>query len=110
MDWEHYRRQYDADHNYRASRVKDYFHGYPYVYVFENHNHDIYYWDIAVDGIYVASQWCEKNCKDKYRFDFLRVYQNYWGDWEINEIGGGDYIFAAFKNERDYMLFMLRWS
>lgn len=110
INWEHYRRQYDVDHNYRASRIKDYFHGYPYIYVFENHNHDIYYWDIGYAGINTVEQWCSKNLKGKFRFDFLRVIQNYHGEWEINEIGGGDYIFAAFKDERDYLMFTLRWS
>jgi hypothetical protein len=30
--------------------------------------------------------------------------------WEINELGGGDYIFAAFKNEQDFNWFLMRWS
>jgi hypothetical protein len=25
-------------------------------------------------------------------------------------LGGGDYIFAAFKNERDFNWFLMRWS
>jgi hypothetical protein len=31
-------------------------------------------------------------------------------EWEINELGGGDYIFVAFKEQRDYTWFILRWN
>ena len=111
-NWKQYNHRYDPDIERRCSRIKDFYHGYPYIYCFEDRKHDIYYWDIAVDGMYVLDQWCEKNCKDKYRFDFHRAinvpataYQ-----WEINELGGGDYAFAAFKDQRDFNWFLLRWS
>jgi hypothetical protein len=111
-NWKQYNHRYDSDINKRAVRINDFYANYPYVYCFEDHKHDIYYWDIAMDGMYVLDQWCEKNCKDKYRFDFHRAinvpataYQ-----WEINELGGSDYAFAAFKNEQDFLMFCLRWS
>ena len=107
--WREYDIRYDTDVNRSASRVREFYHGYPYVYCFENRDHPVYYWDIAVDGAYILNNWCENTCVDKYRLDFHRVYRNYWNEWEINEIGGGDYIFAAFKNERDYLLFSLKW-
>lgn len=109
-DWATYHRMTDTDINWRASRVKDFYHGYPYVYCIENHKHFAYFWEIHTDGMWVMSNWCDENCKDKYRFDFHRVIKNYWNDWEVNEIGGGDYIFAAFKNERDFTMFALKWS
>jgi hypothetical protein len=31
-------------------------------------------------------------------------------EWEFNDLGGGDYIFVAFNNEKDYMMFLLRWA
>jgi hypothetical protein len=31
-------------------------------------------------------------------------------EWHINELGGGDYIFIAFKDEVDFMMFMLKWA
>jgi hypothetical protein len=34
----------------------------------------------------------------------------YHNQWECNDIGGGDYLFAAFKNERDFSWFLMRWS
>jgi hypothetical protein len=34
----------------------------------------------------------------------------YHNQWEFNDIGGGDYIFAAFKDEQDFVMFALRWA
>jgi hypothetical protein len=31
-------------------------------------------------------------------------------EWTINELGGGDHVFIAFKNEQDLIMFALRWS
>jgi hypothetical protein len=116
--WEQYNYRFDPDVVKPATRVKDYYHGYPYFYCFENHKHDVYHWDVGYDGMYILSQWIDANCKGKYRFDFLRVFQQTpiglngaeSSEWHINELGGGDYIFVAFKEHRDYTWFMLRWS
>jgi hypothetical protein len=106
---EQYDHRYDPGINRRASRVNDFYLGYPYVYCFENRGHDVYYWDLAIDGIYVLNQWCKENCTDKFRFDVHRVLSTTSG-WKINELGGGDYIFFACKNPKDYTLFLLRWA
>ena len=111
-NWEQYNYRFDPDICKRATEIKNYYHGYPYFYCFEDHKHEVYYWDPAVDGMYVISEWCKKNCKDKFRFDFHRAMNapgTAW-EWHINELGGGDYIFAAFKSEKDFNWFMLRWS
>ena len=107
--WAQYNRQYDPDINWRATRVNDFYHGYPYVYCFENHRHEVYHWDVHIDGTYVIDNWCDDNCKGKHRMDFHRVIK-YHNQWEFNDLGGGDYIFAAFKNERDFNWFLMRWS
>jgi hypothetical protein len=31
-------------------------------------------------------------------------------EWHINELGGGDYIFAAFKDPEDFFMFSLKWA
>jgi hypothetical protein len=31
-------------------------------------------------------------------------------EWHINELGGGDYIFAAFKDPEDFFIFRLKWG
>jgi hypothetical protein len=106
-----YERFYDPDYNIRATRIKDYYHGYPYVYRFDDRDHTIYFWDLGYDGRYVINKWCQENLKDKFRFDFLRVWkEHYTQEWEINSLGGGDYIFIAFKDEKDFMWFKLRWE
>lgn len=107
-----YERWYDPDYNQRASRIDDYYHGYPHWTVFENHNHQIYYWDMAYDGSSEIVDWCNENLSDKFRFDGLRVIRPCPGTawhWETNEIGGGDYIFFACKNPEDMIMFKLRW-
>lgn len=110
--WEQYNYRFDPDHNIRATRISDYYHGYAYWTPIEDRNHLAYFWDVHLDGIYVMSQWCKENFKDKFRFDFHRVmkapataYQ-----WEINELAGGDYIFFACKDPEDFFLFKLKWG
>jgi len=109
---EEYNLKYDSLHNPIATRLVDFYHGYKYIYCFENHKHQIYYWDLAYVGSYNVTKWCRKNLSGKWRFDVHRAikYPSTGNEWEINELGGGDYIFAAFTDERDYMLFTLRWS
>ena len=115
--WAQYNHQYDSDINRSCTRIKDFYHGYPYWHIFENHKH--YCYELLYDygpggyryGYFDADDWCKDNCKDKYRFDIHRVikYPSTANQWEMNDLGGGDYIFAAFKNQRDFLLFSLRW-
>jgi len=115
--WKQYHRKNDPDISYRASRVKDYYHGYQYVHGFESGKH--YAYTLRYDygpgghryGFDDIVDWCEENCEDKVRHDFFRVFR-YDADceWEINEIGGSDIVFVAFKNQEDYMYFKLRWA
>lgn len=107
--WKEYHRKFDPDCNIGARRIKDIYYGYPYVYCFENHQHSVYDWDVGYDGSYVVTKWCEENLTGKFRLDVHRVIL-YNGIWEINEIGGGDYVFAAFKDPKDFTHFLLRWG
>jgi hypothetical protein len=116
-----YERMYDPDYNARATRTRDYYHGYPYVHCFEDYRHYIYrvIADYGPGGVVYGHteihQWAEANCQDKVRFDFLRVnkfdhHRMGTYDSDINEISGQDLVFVAFKNEQDYLMFLLRWS
>jgi hypothetical protein len=111
-NWEQYNRKFDPDVYNTASRIVDYYSGYNHIYCFENYQHEVYYWDLGIDGVYIVNKWCKENLKGKYRFDFHRVVRapSTSNEWEINEIGGGDHIFFACKNEQDYMMFLLKWS
>ena len=119
--WAEYHRVYDPDYDIRASRIQDYYRGYPHVHCFDDHRHYVY--QMIADhgpagclyGHSVIHRWTEANCQDKVRFDFLRVKKSDYNristyDWDINEISGQDLVFAAFKNERDHLHFVLRWS
>lgn len=110
--WKQYNYRFDPDINRRCTAIRDFYHGYPYVYCFENRKHQIYWWDLGYDGSYDIVEWCEQYCKDKFRIDCYRVikYPSTSNEWTMNDMGGGDYYFAAFKNERDYNWFLLRWS
>ena len=116
-----YERMYDPDYNARATRTRDYYHGYPYVYCFEDYNHYIYHpiADYGPGGVRSGHteirRWAKENCQDKVRFDFLRVNKSDHTrmgtyDSDINEISGQDLVFVAFKSERDFTFFMLKWS
>jgi hypothetical protein len=112
---------YDPDYNARATRTRDFYHGYPYVHCFEDYGHYIYrvIADYGPGGVIYGHteihQWAEANCQDKVRFDFIRVNKSGHTrmgtyDCDINEISGQDLVFAAFKNEQDYLVFLLRWA
>jgi len=124
-DWSHQRhlkkhgcttqKEYDKkfDLDYSASGddiIRECYHGYSYVYCFNNHMHRVYDWTDNDFGLWDIEEWCEINCQGKWRIDWQRAIQNYWGRWEQNGIGGGDYYFIAFKNSIDYSKFLLRWG
>jgi hypothetical protein len=113
-----YNRLYDPDYNARESKLRDFYHGYPYWHVFDNYDHFCY--KIIEDygpggliwGFHRMQAWCKDNTKHKFRMDELRVSQfdNEWQVNEICEIFGEDRMVFAFEDERDYAWFMLRWS
>lgn len=111
-NWDQYHRIYDPDYHPRATQIRDYYHGYPNWTLFKDHNHIVYHWDLGYDGMYVISQWCKENLKGKFRFDYHRVINcpaTAW-QWEINELGGSDYIFFACKDPEDFFIFKLKWG
>jgi hypothetical protein len=116
--WRQYRRHTDPDVFFRADRVNDYFHGYQYVHCFENHQHQIYQWDLGIDGSKEILDWCDRNISGKHRFDCLRCYQQTpiglngpeSPEWFINDLGSGDYFFFACKEYHDMFLFKMRWA
>lgn len=115
ITWDQYHKVYDPDHSGRATTLRDFYHGYPYWRVFDNRSHFCY--DFIADygpggliwGFHRMQAWCKDNTKHKFRMDGLRV-SKFHNEWQVNEITGGDRIVFAFKDERDYVWFMLRWS
>lgn len=131
VSWDQYHFRFDPDVNSRATRVADYYHGYPFVFCAEASNH--YAYQLLADygpggtiyGYHNIVDWCKANTKQKHRTDILRVFKQHglshnpsnntmdWietPEWWINEIGGSDLLFFAFKSEKEYNWFMLRWA
>ena len=113
---EQYEHRFDPDINNRATAIRDYYHGYSYVSCCEPRSH--YAYELLYDhgpgghryGFNDMHDWCKEHCQEKFRVDYHRVIKNYWNRWEMNEIGGGDHVFFAFKNKEDYFLFTLKWA
>lgn len=118
VTWEQYHNRYDPDINNRASFINDFYHGYPFIYCFENHRHYCYQIDRDYGpggitmGFEVMREWCKNNSRDSFRFDIMRSIKSSSTEnrWIVNEIGGLDYMFVAFKDSQDYTHFVLRWS
>ena len=122
-NWNEYNHRFDPDIFIRAQRINDYYYGYPYVYCLEHRSH--YAYQLLYDygpggcrhGYDDIVDWCKKNTKHKHRTDMHRAHKgiaynngNPIDDWWFNEIAGGDYLFFAFKDEKDYNWFLMRWS
>jgi hypothetical protein len=125
MTEEQYQRNFDEDRNLRANTVDDYYHGYAHVYVFTSTRVAPFTlfpdWMAAYNAM---TTWCDTHCKGKYRQDILRaskkrIWQNTEkgtmessesDEWILDDLGGGDCLFFAFKDSKDYSMFLLRWS
>ena len=122
--WRDYNKEYDTDIIRRATLTSQWYVGYPYILYFENtDNMPKHYFD-WIEWLREMVHWADDNCKDKFRWDIHRVIREkglihneyndtmLWSDTEdfsLNDIGGHDVLFLAFKNEKDYMWFKLRW-
>lgn len=108
-----YQWQNDPDRNVRATRIKDYYHGYPYQVIFTTSRGDPWTrYGTWLEGLSSIKDWCKETCDDKWRCDIHRVIKcpATANQWEMNEIGGGDALFFAFKSEHDCFLFKLKWG
>lgn len=114
-----YDRLTDPDVFHHADKINHFYHGYSHVYCCERDDHPVYNFgaDFSI-GIEEVTRWAENNLKHKWRYDGHRVmHQTGIGidgsterEWWFNDIAGGDYYFFAFTDERDYMMFLLRWA
>ena len=114
-NWDQYNHRFDPDINIRATHIKDYYMNYPYVFVFTDTRNDAFR-DGVDEGCELLKNWCKENCKGKWRTDIHRVLpRNLWQasdttDYDINDIGGYDFLFFGFTNEQDYIWFSLKWQ
>jgi hypothetical protein len=114
--WRYYKHCRDTDVQKYANYVEDFYKGYPYVYAIKNYKHYAFLRlaDYGPGGQWFGydemTEWCEEKIRWNYRRDIHRVIENASGLTEFNDIGGSDYIYFAFKNEKDFTHFLLRWS
>lgn len=111
--WAEYARRFDPDIAIMARWAHTYYHGYPYIWSVKfperamptpNNINSLF------DYLNEIATWCEKNCRGKWRNDFLRGFFDGKGNFELNEIGGFDVMFFSFKEESDYVWFKLVWQ
>ena len=116
--WKQYHRRYDPDYDIRAYTVKRYYHGYPFVVEFQYADDLVARFGDWMQGLDAMLEWAANNCTNKWRHDILRVHTqtgiddlgNPDTEWFINDIGGADVLFFAFKSEKDLAWFKLRWQ
>ena len=107
--WKEYERRYDPDIGPFARWSHTFYHGYACTLPIEPNviaAYGLKYHDLIEE----MAEWCEHNCKGKWRNDWLRGFWDHHGNYEFNEIGGGDIMFFAFKEESDYVWFRLTWE
>lgn len=97
-----------------ARTVREYYKNYPYIHCFQDINHPIY-----SKGTLDFYDWIDyNNAGSNCRLDYLRVYpypnweflDSHNGEWMIDVEVGLDVLFAAFKKEKDYLWFLMRWG
>jgi len=106
LDWN------DSDYYASGRTVKDQLFGYPYIARVEYATLPIDFNPLfgPIEHCREIINWCEKNCRGKYRNHWERCIQDRAGQYIPNGIGGTDELFFGFKDERDYIMFSLRWS
>jgi hypothetical protein len=123
--WKDYNKVYDKDIIRYATIVSHYYHGYAYTCYFEEVPELYRPMNGWLTWLKEMDKWAETNCSDKFRYDIHRVIREkglihneyddtiLWSDIEdfsMNDIGGRDILFFAFKSERDLSWFKLRWQ
>ena len=114
--WAHYKHNRDPDVQKYANHLDDFYKGYPYVYAIKDYNHYAYQnlYDYGpggtIYGFHEIEAWCNEKIRWNFRVDMHRVWVDQWGRQELNDIGGSDIIYFAFKREQDFTYFLLRWA
>lgn len=117
LTWRAYKHNCDPDINRYTNYIDDFYgKGYPYIFVCQNPKHHAYQLiaDYGPAGQYFGyeemNDWCHEKIRWNFRCDCHRVWENSQGKMELNDIGGHDIIYFAFKREQDFTHFLLRWS
>ena len=116
--WSEYYLKFDPDHTHNGSTIREIFHGYPFVAEINDTRALMgktgTSWE---DGFLYLKQWLATECKGKARATIDRTVRTEHlyndgtklVDWVINAFGE-DSAFIAFQDERDYLIFLLKWE
>lgn len=116
LSWRAYKHNRDTGVEKYAYCIEDFYIDYPYIYSCSNPKHYAYQLiaDYGPAGRYFGyeemNDWCHEKIRWNFRCDVHRVLENHWGKTEFNDVGGTDTIYFAFKHEKDFTHFLLRWS
>lgn len=115
-NWARYRHNRDPNVNRYATHLDEFYEGYPYIYSIKDYGHFAYrvLYNYGPGGTRYGyeeiNEWLDEKIRLNYRVDIHRVWINQWGKAELNDIGGSDIIYFAFKYEKDFTHFLLRWA
>lgn len=110
--WEQYFRANDPDYYAPGYTVRDQLFGYPYISLVSFRHLETVFeplWGPIQNANHIC-EWCDNHCRGKYRWHWERVIMDHEGQYLPDGIAGTDELFFAFKDERDYLMFILRWS
>jgi hypothetical protein len=114
--WARYKHNRDESVNRYANELEHFYKGYPYLYAIQDYGHYAYQTIYNYGpggtryGYHEIEDWCSEKIRWNYRCDIHRVWVDQWGRQTLNDIGGSDIIYFAFKHEKDFTHFLLRWS
>ena len=115
--WAEYHLKFDPHYNLQATSIKRMFHGYLYIAEIVDDSalltNTCDNWE---DGYDYLRKWLATECKGKARAIIDRALRTEHlcsngtklVDWEINTFGSNS-VFVAFQDERDYLIFLLKW-
>ena len=93
----------------KAETVRGWYCGYPYIIRWEPSD-EIKQFRLYehLDG---AIKWCKENCNGEYTTNVFRVTEfEDSSNWGFDEFSGYDLCFFAFTDERDLLMFTLKWA
>jgi hypothetical protein len=117
---DHLKKDRDTKIVKNSSNTRDFYKGYPYI-IQCRHDSKVgrlyqYQWNTFNEEL---TMWMKEHCKHGFRIDFHRTSPGSGitaaGVWDnrldvFDELGGGDFLYAAFVDEQDSMWFALNWN
>jgi hypothetical protein len=117
-NWESYFRKNDPDFDVHRKTVKQQFIGYPYVVEIPESKVDMVIDPLfgVIRSVSTLHKWCLDNCSKKHRYEWIKVVPDQNGDWYIVDslyaptFAREAHAFFGFKDERDFLIFTLKWT